>query len=65
MGTGPWVYQKWTPGDRYELVAHKEYWAGAPKIDRLILREIPDAGTRVASLVSGETQVIEEVPKES
>jgi peptide/nickel transport system substrate-binding protein len=62
MGTGPWVYQKWTPGDRYELVAHKSYWGGAPKLDRLVLREIPDAGTRVASLVSGETQVIEEVP---
>jgi len=62
MGTGPWVYQKWTPGDRYEMTAHKGYWDGAPKVDRLVLREIPDAATRVASLVSGETQIIEEVP---
>ena len=62
MGTGPFVFQKWTPGDRYELNAHKNYWDGAPKIDRLVIREIPDAGTRVASLVSGETQIIEEVP---
>jgi peptide/nickel transport system substrate-binding protein len=62
MGTGPFVFGNWSPGDRYELTAHKAYWDGAPKFDRLVIREIPDPGTRVASLVAGETQIIEEVP---
>jgi peptide/nickel transport system substrate-binding protein len=62
MGTGPFVYEKWTAGDRYVLTGFKDYWGGAPKIDRLVIREIPDSATRVASLVSGETQIIEEVP---
>ena len=62
MGTGPFVFGRWTAGDRYELTANKAYWGGAPKVDRLVIREIPDPGTRIASLVAGETQIIEEVP---
>jgi peptide/nickel transport system substrate-binding protein len=50
------------PGDRYVLTANKNYWGGAPKIDKLIIRAIPDGASRVASLVTGESQIIEEVP---
>ena len=46
----------------YELTANKAYWGGAPKVDRLVIRQIPDPGTRIASLVAGETHIIEEVP---
>ena len=62
MGTGPFVAKNWVPGDRYELVANKEYWRGPPKIDRLVIRQIPEAATRVAALLSEEVQIIEEVP---
>lgn len=62
MGTGPFMFVKWSAGDRYELTAFKDHWGGIPAFDRLVFREIPDAGTRVASLVSGETDIIEEVP---
>ena len=54
-GTEPFVFQKFTPGDRYELTANKSYWGGAPKVDKLVIREIPEAATRVASLIAGET----------
>ena len=62
IGTGPFVFEKWVPGDRYTLTANRNYWGGAPKIDRLVIRAIPDGSSRVASLVAGETQIIEEVP---
>lgn len=62
LGTGPWVAQNWVPGDRYELTAFKDYWNGAPKVDRLVIRQIPEAATRISALISGEVQVIEEVP---
>ncbi len=62
MGTGPFVFKRWSAGDRYELTANKAYWGGAPKAASLVIREIPDPGTRIASLVSGETHIIEEVP---
>ena len=62
LGTGPFKLQKWVPGDRLELVANKNYWAGPPKVDKVIVRQIPEGSTRVASLIAGETHVIEEVP---
>jgi peptide/nickel transport system substrate-binding protein len=62
IGTGPFVFDKWVPGDRYELTANKDYWGGPPKVDRIVLRQIPEGATRVASLLAGETQIIEEVP---
>jgi peptide/nickel transport system substrate-binding protein len=62
MGTGPYIFESWVPGDRYTLTANKDYWGGAPAIDRLVLRAIPDGASRVASLVTGESQIIEEVP---
>lgn len=62
VGTGPFVFARYVPGDRYELTANPDYWGGAPKVDKLVIREIPEAATRVASLIAGETQIIEEVP---
>lgn len=62
MGTGAFIAQRWVPGDRYELTANKQYWNGAPKVDKLVIRQIPEAATRVAALLSGEVQIIEEVP---
>lgn len=62
MGTGPFIATSWVPGDRYELVANKNYWRGAPKVDKLVIRQIPEAATRIAALVAGEVQIIEEVP---
>lgn len=62
LGTGPFIFERYAPGDRYELRANAGYWGGAPRVDKLIIREIPEAATRVASLIAGETHVIEEVP---
>ncbi len=62
IGTGPFVFQEWVPGDHYTLTVNKAYWGGAPKFDRLVIRTIPDGSTRVASLVAGESQIIEDVP---
>ena len=62
MGTGPFVFKEWVPGDHYALTANKGYWGGAPAFDELMIRTVPDGSTRVASLVAGESQIIEEVP---
>ncbi|MBI1775277.1 MAG: hypothetical protein HYR63_08020 [Proteobacteria bacterium] len=62
LGTGPFQFQRWVPGDRYELVANRSYWAGAPKVDRVVIRQIPEPTTRVAALLAGEAQIVEEVP---
>jgi peptide/nickel transport system substrate-binding protein len=62
MGTGPFKFKEWVPADHYELTANAAYWGGAPKVDGILFRQIPEASTRVASLLAGETQIIEEIP---
>src|SRR4029077_5776023 len=62
MGTGPFQFSSWIPGERYELTAFKDYWGGAPTVDRIVLRQIPEGSTRVAALLSGEAHIAEELP---
>lgn len=62
MGTGPWKYVEWVAGDRYDLAANEAYWGGPPLMKKLRIRAIPEGATRVASLVAGETDIIEEIP---
>ena len=62
VGTGPWKYAEWVAGDRYDLVANPDYWGGPPAMKKLRIRTISEGATRVASLIAGETHIIEEVP---
>jgi peptide/nickel transport system substrate-binding protein len=62
VGTGPFVFKSYIPGDRLELTSNPDYWRGKPPIDSVIFRLIPEASTRISSLLAGETQIVEEVP---
>jgi len=59
VGTGPFILQSETRGQQMVLTANPNYWDGAPKISKLILKPIPDSATRLAALKSGEVNWIE------
>src|SRR5204862_195985 len=48
-----------------ELEPNADYWGGKPKLDKLILRPMPDPATRLAALQSGEVQWAEVPPPDS
>jgi len=66
VGTGPWKVESWTKGSEIVLSSNADYRnfgrpvdnPGAPFADRLIVRTMPEAQTRVAGLQTGELQVI-------
>jgi peptide/nickel transport system substrate-binding protein len=58
VGTGPFEFSSQSSGT-LELVANEDYWRGAPKLDALVLRAIPDVTARTAALRSGEVNWIE------
>ncbi|MEA2837343.1 MAG: peptide/nickel transport system substrate-binding protein [Bradyrhizobium sp.] len=59
VGTGPYVLKSWTAGDRMVLERNSDYWnKGHPYLDRIVLRPLPDAQSRFASLQSGEADII-------
>ena len=50
VGTGPFVFKEWIPGDRVVLVANDNYWDGRPYLDKYIMRIIPDMATMFLEL---------------
>jgi peptide/nickel transport system substrate-binding protein len=58
VGTGPYKFVRWTRDQSFELEANPTYWAGAPKVKRIVFRPIPEASSRIAELVSGGVDVI-------
>ncbi|MBE3598808.1 MAG: glutathione ABC transporter substrate-binding protein [Limnochordaceae bacterium] len=62
VGTGPFKFVEWVPGDHITLEANKQYWKGAPKFDRLVFRVVPEDATRVFQLETGEADVITFLP---
>ncbi|MHC2341186.1 ABC transporter substrate-binding protein [Bradyrhizobium barranii] len=59
VGTGPYILKSWTAGDRMVLEKNPGYWdKGRPYLDRIILKPLPDAQSRFASLQSGEADII-------
>jgi peptide/nickel transport system substrate-binding protein len=59
VGTGPYILKSWTAGDRLVLERNPDYWnKGHPYLDRIVLKPLPDAQSRFASLQSGEADIV-------
>jgi peptide/nickel transport system substrate-binding protein len=50
--TGPFKLESWSQ-DRITLTANDKYWAGRPRIDRVVFRFIPEGKAVVEGLLSG------------
>jgi peptide/nickel transport system substrate-binding protein len=62
IGTGPYKLVRFTRGDRIVLERNDHYWGEKPFWQRVIFRAITSAGPRVAALLSGDVDLIENVP---
>ena len=59
VGTGPFAFASESGNQEIDLVANKTYWRGAPKLDRLVVKALPDAAARTAALRSGDVNLID------
>ncbi len=62
IGTGPFRFVEYLPGDRINLVRNDTYWGPKPHWARASLRIITGAPSRVAALLAGDVQAIDDVP---
>jgi peptide/nickel transport system substrate-binding protein len=53
VGSGPFVFEEWQKDARITLRANKQYWGGAPHVDKLIFKPIVNAQARLKELESG------------
>ena len=54
VGTGPYKLESWDAGQSIVLVKNEDYYLGAPKIDRVIFKIVPDDNAQAVQLQSGE-----------
>lgn len=54
VGTGPFKFLSWTPGDRIVLENNENYFREPSKIDEVNIRVIVEASNRVIGLETGE-----------
>lgn len=62
VGTGPYKFVEWVPGDRLTLAANESYWGDAPEFENVTFRLISNAAARVAALRAGDVDLIDAVP---
>ena len=52
--SGPFKFDSWSPGDRLTVVANDRYWAGRPRLDRVVFRFINEPAAVVEAMARGE-----------
>ena len=60
--SGPFKFVSMVPGERIELEANPDYHLGAPKVQNLVFKQVPDAATRVAEAVTGASDIVYDIP---
>ncbi len=62
IGTGAYKFAAYVPGDRIELMANPDHWAGKPTWSKLLFKPIKAGPARVAALLAGDVDLIEDAP---
>ncbi len=70
VGTGPYVFKEWVRGDQVTMTRYEQYvntstltqHEGAPYLDTLVVKFIPEHQTRLAALKNGEIDFMFQVP---
>jgi peptide/nickel transport system substrate-binding protein len=64
VSAGPFIFKNWTRDDSIVVERNPTYWEGAPHMDGMIYKVVPDPGARLAQLQSGEVDVLDLQPEQ-
>ena len=62
VGTGPFKYVSYTPGDSIVVERNDDYWGEKPIWSKVTFKPIKSGPARVAALLAGDVDVIASVP---
>ncbi|MFD1781017.1 glutathione ABC transporter substrate-binding protein [Fredinandcohnia salidurans] len=58
-GTGPFVFESWSPGQEIVLKKNNEYWGTKAKVNKVVFKVVPEETTRISMIETGEAHVSE------
>jgi peptide/nickel transport system substrate-binding protein len=62
IGSGPYKFVRYVNGDRVELARNELYWGDKPAFDKVTFKIIKNPAARMAALLSGDVDAIEQPP---
>lgn len=65
VGTGPFQFVEWVQGDHLTVERFDEYWDKADRVKKITYKPVPENGSRVAMLKTGEADVIYPLPDQN
>jgi len=64
IGTGPYKFVSWQRGGNLVLTRNDDYWGAKAEIKEVILKGVKEEAARVAGLLSGQADVVSNLPIE-
>ncbi len=58
VGTGPYKFESYVKGDHTTFLKNDDYWGEDVAFDQIIVRYIPESGTRIKALKTGEIDMV-------
>jgi len=62
VGTGPFKYAGWDRGEQIVMERNEDYWGGAPQLENVTFKFVPEGSSRVIMLETGEVDAVMDIP---
>jgi peptide/nickel transport system substrate-binding protein len=62
VGSGPFKFQSFSPGERSVFVKNPDYWGEPAKLDEVVIIDFADDTARVNALLGGQVDAISNLP---
>ncbi|WP_174270588.1 ABC transporter substrate-binding protein [Mobilicoccus pelagius] len=62
IGTGPFRFESFVPGQRSRFLRNEHYWGQRPAFDELVILDFSDDAAKVNALLAGQVQTIDNLP---
>jgi peptide/nickel transport system substrate-binding protein len=63
-GSGPYVLESWERGAQVALTANPNYWGSAPKLKRIIFRNVTEGANLLSAIQTGEADIVKDLGPE-
>jgi len=64
IGTGPFLFNRWDAGQHIILNRNSNFYRGAPRLQNIVFRVLPDTNTATLAIEKGEVDITSLQPKD-